>query len=271
MSFVTFAKTALGEELAKLGFERKSGVDWFKLIGDCIWLRFRFRQLSYGTFEVHFGIQSLFSKLFVDDTQRYTSLQFNAAMLYRQRELAKGVALTRIDMFPMYEDENSDDGRAAIAKVKEMFSVVNPLLASVHDLKSCKRAIELADYMQRYPHLSHELDSELERKGFTAWPPEDVFFILCRQGRHAEAADYLRHDIKNYGDWIMKTHDAEFCTKLVADEKARLDLYIEMIERGENDRIERIMRGNYCTNCDMIEKNFKIRIDRSKVLFNQGG
>ena len=51
-------------------------------------------------------------------------------------------------------------------------------------------------------------------------------------------------------------------------EKKRVTPYIEMIERGETDKIEQIMRENYIRNCDLIEQIFKISIDRSKVSFD---
>lgn len=266
MSFITFAKTALGDELAALGFERKRGVDWFKLIDDCIWLRFRLRKVAVGLCELHFGMQSLFSKLWSDDEEpkSYTELQFNAGFQYFERERAKGVE--RIYMHPIYEDENTDDGKASIAHVRGIFAVIAPVLASVSDLSSCKRAIELADYMTQYPHLTHELDSELEQKGFTAWPPEDVFFILCKQGKYGEAAAYLKRDIIYHGEHMTRIHGSENGNEQMEYEKKRVTPYIEMIERGETDKIEQIMRENYIRNCDLIESIFKIEIDRSKAL-----
>ena len=144
MSFITFAKAMLGDELVEIGFERKSGVDWYKLIDNCILLRLRFRKL-YGFTEVTFGIQSMFSKL------GYSEILNNNLMDYGPRTNGN-VDLESIVL--AYADENTPGGQEMIEKGKRMFSVVKPVLASVHDLQSCFDAMQ-----QRSEEHTSELQS----------------------------------------------------------------------------------------------------------------
>ena len=254
MSFLTFTQEMLGADLNELGFCRKKGTEWFKLIDDCIYLNVYVRKTSGNMIEIYCKARSLFSP-FLDGFMHMNQVN----NIFRQFRQSIGK-----DSFAVhFEDEDREYADRMINNGHEMFSIVKPLLASVADLQTCFAAECRLSFLEVFHGRSKILGRPYTQEDDTVFPPEDCFFLLYVMGRCEEAAQYLKRSVDNYlRDYCRSSNDLE----LVELHRESLTPFIRMIEAEEHEMLYNLITENYHHACDLLEERYRIKIDRNNGL-----
>ena len=160
----------------------------------------------------------------------------------------------------LHFDERPEVKEKMIAYGRKVFGTVKPILESVSDLKSCFEANEIMNSLRCTGEAAITNDH-------TAWPPEDGYFILCRQGLYEEAGNYMDNAIINYRRYLERTSsftaiDAELAEKV----KNELTPYIRLVETKDYAAINGMMKSNYISACDELEQKYRIKINRERIL-----
>ena len=263
MTFLAFLKAMLSEDLTEIGFKYSKekndygGPIWYKIVDDSVYLCLTARKLSYGDLKIYVGIHSLFSPLM-------SNFMFYEDLVdpYTQMVLSKGGNIGPVGIWLQRPDKDEAPDRY-IALGKKCLALVKPVLSSVHDLESCFNAKQQLGYLGRYYYGKKWVGREYTPDDYTEHPPEDPFFILFLLGRFEEAERYLHHNISDFA-YIQR--DASDLDRLIGMLKDELDPYIELIQQKKYDQIKEKMLEFYNKNCDWIENNHRVVIDRSRGL-----
>ena len=252
MSVISFANEMLGEDLKEIGFQRKKGTEWFKIIGGCIYLNVFVREV-HGFLDIYCKARALFSPLL--DTYGW---MHNVNLIYREIERSKGSDGCALH----YEEDDADYSQKMILTGREMFSCVKPVLAEVKDIETCYEANEKLGWLEVFHGKGVLFGHPYLREEHTSVPPEDGFFMLCAMDRLEEGADYLKRAISNYKrDLSYRALSDSFKEQLVKEEKSRYEHYIQMIEAHDYNGIKEIMLKNYNEACEKLEIKYRIKIN----------
>ncbi len=242
------------EELNEIGLVRSKGLEWYKLIDSIAYVNVLVRKAG-PMLSVYAAARSLLSPL--EDS--YAGME-TVDNMHFQRLMSNGMTVDQIFLEHLYYIENDED---ALLKMKalahEMIEPVKPVLFGVCDLQSCYDAENKLAYMNCFYTSSKLLGRPFTLDETTVFPPLDCFFILCKQGRYDEAADYFRRGLANYE---RKYADPNL-PDLVENVWGKWMPYVRMVENGEYEKLNGIMLKSYNDNCDLLEAKHKIKIDRT--------
>ena len=250
MSLISYVDEMLGADLKEIGFTRKKGTEWFKIIDDCIYLNVFVRRVAGGFVEIYCKTRSLFSPL-IDSFLVMNHVNVCFSMSERQNGRS-GIAL--------HYDETPEVRNIMMNNGRKIFGIVKPILGEVSDLKSCFEANEILYSLRLTGRAA--MNEEI-----SSWPPEDGYYILCRQGLYEEAGEYMRNAVENYGRHYYRTtiNKAE-AAALYEQTKNRYAHYIRLDEEKDYKTIIDNMRNNYIDACDKLNNKYRIRIEQDKHL-----
>ena len=250
MSLLSFMDEMLGEELKEIGFTRKKGLEWYKIIDDCIYLNVYVRRIGGGFIHIYCKSRSLFSPLIGP-----VSFMDFVNMIYSEVEKQNGRSGSALhyDERPEVKEKMMDCGR-------KIFGSVKPILGSVSDLKSCFEANEILNSLRCTGKAAITKDH-------TSWPPEDGYFILCRLGLYEEAGNYMNNAIINYRRYLERTSSFTALDAELADRvKKELTPYIRLVETKDYAAINSMMKSNYIAACDELEQKYRIKINKDRIV-----
>ena len=250
MSYSSFTKLMVGDELKELGYVKATKEEWVKIIDKSIFVSVWVQNL-HGTMIFNFKIFPLFGI----DPGYYSIMH-----ILQQKTLAEGGDPAFSGAVLRLYDPGTDNEKKSIAAGKSIFAIIRPIIEGVTDLESAARAIQKADYLRCFYTYSTRLGREYTLEEHIAWPPEPVFFILCKLGKYREAADYLERDLSFFQNFQGTQGDPEFYESIRKNEHNRIDPLLQLVYEEKYDELERIMQSHYEKNCKEIEKNYKITI-----------
>ena len=251
MSQISFTKAMLGEDLAKLGFIKKKGAKWVKIVDDSVFMAVSTRSL-YGLLEIQFRIEPLCC----DFCMEKSIFNFYTGFLMLNGE---GSEVSNL-MIPIL-NESTDAGKRAIEKGRQQFRALKPMLERVVDLESALDALTEIDYITVKASFTQRLGREYTIEEHTVFPPEKGFFILCRLGRYNEAAEYLRQSLDIYPMRIWDEYsDDKEQNELLENEKLRLLPLAKLIEQGDFDKLNKMMNDCYMRNKKVMENEYGVKL-----------
>ncbi len=264
MTFLSFMKKMIGDDLLELGFtyagtERTyHGPVWYKLIDNCIFMLVNARKLSYGLIEICFCMDSLFSPCYENAMFRHS-----VAWIAEEHRLAIGGEDKPLGFLLLYSNGPEEETQRLIEHGKSAFALIKPLLASVLDFESCFNAKQKAGYMERFITARKWFGSEYTIDDYAEWPPIHAYCLLCAMGKYDKAADYILKEIALFEKVQSKVSDG---MRLIQEHKEEWEPYLKMAQNHEAEKIHELMRKTYLANCDMLDVKLKIRVDRDAGL-----
>ena len=252
MSLISFSKAMLGDDLAEIGFKKKKGTKWVKIVDRSVFMAVSTRSL-YGLLEIQFRIEPLYC----DFCMEKSIFNFYTGFLMLNGE---GSEVSNL-MIPIL-DENTEAGKRVIEKGRQQFRALKPMLERVVDLESALSVLNEIDYIPCKSAFTQRLGREYTIEEHTVFPPEKGFFILCKLGRYQEAAEYLRQSLYIYPIRIWNEYrDNKDQEELLANEKLRLLPLIELVEQGDFDKLENMMNDYYNENLKAMEEEYGVKLD----------
>ena len=251
MSLISFSNAILKDDLSALGFQRKAGSEWIKIVDRMILLSVGTRSLN-GFIEISYEISPLFWKL-AYNTSIFTVYKGILGKANKEVDLS--------DVMIPILDEKTDKGKLMVEKGRKLFKLIEPTFGEVKDLESAFYAMHKLDYIASAPFFSRYFGREYSLDEHTIWPPEGAALILCKLGRYDEAYEYLNQALINYSARSYNPYSSsDDLKKLYLNEENRLIPLIESFRQGEVDKIEKLMNEHYFENIKRIEAKYKISI-----------
>ncbi|MBR0136163.1 MAG: hypothetical protein IJM18_08170, partial [Clostridia bacterium] len=188
MSLISFSKAMLGDDLTEIGFKKKKGTKWVKIVDRSVFMAVSTRSL-YGLLEIQFSIEPLYFHFCIEKSM----VGFYAGLLALN---GTNCEVPNI-MIPVL-DENTEAGKRVIEKGRQQFRAIKPMLERVVDLESALSVLNEIDYIPCKSAFTQRLGREYTIEEHTVFQHEKGFFILCKLGRYQEAAEYLRQSLYIY-------------------------------------------------------------------------
>lgn len=263
MTLLTFAKAMLGDKLAKYGFEHRRNTTWVKVSDEGIYFTVGFKKekvLEDYLVGIYFNMQPIFSKLNNTEYEIFYCYRYITNAEYMPFEIPNQ---TPCDI--LYLVEETDTRYESMLELgRKMFStVIEPILANVHDMGSCFAAnFELNYYCYRFMR-SNEIDP-CYHSTYNMIYTNNTFpmvLCLCKAKRYADALRLL-NNCGGMSSICLNERSGTFIDFF--EETTRVDAakawYIKMIEEGNYSEIEKTMEYWYENNCKELKTKYGLSV-----------